>query len=103
MKSLFSSENKGSALSAKQLKNLVRWEKERADGKWFWIFRRASVWFVSLILLFGLISYFAPEQISFSSNHFVVIAAMLAGYIVDSLFDWSKMEKLYGSLSLTND
>jgi hypothetical protein len=103
MKSLFSSENKGSALSAKQLKKLARWEKERAEGKWFWIFRRASIWFVSLILLFAFISFAAPEQIIFSANHFLVVAAMLVGYVVDSLIDWSKMEKLYGSLSLTND
>jgi hypothetical protein len=103
MKSFFSSENKGSALSAKQLRKLARWEKERADGKWFWIFRRTSTWFVSLIMLFGLISFFAPEQISFSPNHLFVVAAMLGGYVVDSLFDWTQMEKLYGSLSLTND
>ena len=103
MKSLFSSENKGSALSAKQLKQLARWEKERADGKWFWIFRRASAWFVSMILLFGAVSFFAPEEISLSSNHLIVVAAMMVGYVVDSLTDWSKMEKLYGSLSLTND
>lgn len=103
MKSLFSSENKGSALSDKQLKKLARWEKERAEGKWFWIFRRASLWFVSLILLFAFISFVAPEQIVFSANHFIVVASMLVGYVVDSLIDWSKMEKLYGSLSLTND
>ena len=103
MKSLFSSENKGSALSAKQLSKLARWEKAKSDGKWFWIFRRTAIWFVSLILLFALISFFAPDKIVFSANHFVVVASMLAGYVIDSLIDWSKMEKLYGSLSLTND
>lgn len=90
-------------MSAKQLKKLARWEKERAEGKWFWIFRRASVWFVSLILLFALISFAAPDKIVFSPNHFIVVVSMLVGYVVDSLIDWSKMEKLYGSLSLTND
>ena len=103
MNSLFTSENKASALSAKQLKKLARWKKERAEGKWFWIFRRASAWFVSLILLFALINYFAPDKISFGVNHFVVVISMLVGYVIDSLTDWSKMEKLYGSLSLTND
>jgi hypothetical protein len=56
-----------------------------------------------MILLFAAVSFFAPEEISFSSNHFVVVAAMMIGYVVDSLTDWSKMEKLYSSLSLTND
>ena len=33
----------GKSLSPKQAEQLSRWEKERADGKWFWIFKRFGV------------------------------------------------------------
>ncbi|MCU1288056.1 MAG: hypothetical protein JWN60_285 [Acidobacteria bacterium] len=103
MNSLFSNEKTGTASSQKHLRKLARWEKERNQGKWFWVFRRTSIWTLSLILLFAAIDYFAPEQIDFSSTQFFVVIFMLGGYVIDSLVDWSKMEKLYQSTALTND
>ena len=103
MKSLFSKEKPDTASSEKHILKLQRWEKERDQGKWFWIFRRTSVWTLSIILLFGFISYFAPDKIDFTGTHFVVVLFMLGGYVIDSLVDWSKMERLYQSASLTND
>lgn len=103
MKSLFSKEKTDTSSSEKHILKLQRWEKERDQGKWFWIFRRTSIWTLSIIVLFGVISYFAPDKIDFTSTHFVVVVFMLGGYVIDSLVDWSKMERLYQSASLTND
>ncbi|HEX8288998.1 MAG TPA: hypothetical protein VF556_13430 [Pyrinomonadaceae bacterium] len=103
MKSLFSNEKTGIVSSQKQIRKLARWEKERNQGKWFWIFRRTCIWTLSLILLFAAINFFAPEKMDFSGTHFLVVLFMLGGYVIDSLVDWSKMEKLYQSASLTND
>lgn len=103
MNSLFSNEKTVSARSQKHIHKLARWEKERNQGKWFWIFRRTCIWTLTIILLFAGIDFLAPDKIDFSSAHFFVVVFMLGGYIIDSLVDWSKMEKLYQSASLTND
>ena len=103
MKSLFSDEKTDTVSSQKQIRKLARWEKERNQGKWFWIFRRTCVWTLSIILLFAGINSFAPDKMDFSSTHFVVVLFMLGGYVIDSMVDWSKMEKLYQSATLTND
>jgi hypothetical protein len=103
MKAFFSNQNAGRTLSPKQLKKLSRWEKERSQGKWFWIFRRTSIWFVAVILMFGALSFYSPESINLEDGQFFVAVFMLGGYVIDSIMDWSKMEKLYQSMALTND
>ncbi len=103
MNSLFSNDETNSRSSEKHLKKLSRWEKDRTNGKWFWIFRRTSIWFVSLLMLFSLIDYFAPVEIDFSGMHLFSVLFMIGGFVLDSHTDWSQMEEIYQSASLTND
>ena len=103
MNSLFSSDETNAVSSEKHIKKLARWEKDRNNGKWFWIFRRTSIWFVSLLMLFALISSFAPVETDFSGMHFFAVVFMIGGFVLDSHVDWSQMEKIYQSGSLTND
>lgn len=93
----------GNSLSPKQAEQLSRWEKERADGKWFWIFKRASAWLVSLILMFGAANYFAGEMVSLGSTQILIAVFMFGGFFIGSIMEWSKMEELYQTTSLTTD
>lgn len=102
----FTNPKNGSArqsLSAKEIEQISRWEKERADGKWFWIFKRASAWLVSVILMFGAANFFAADLISFNPNQIFVAVFMFGGFFVGSVMEWSKMEELYQANSLTTD
>lgn len=102
----FSDPNGGSArksLSAKEIEKISRWEKERADGKWFWIFKRASAWLVSLILMFGAANFFAAELVGLDFNQVIVAAFMFVGFFIGSVMEWTKMEELYEANSLTTD
>jgi len=93
----------GKSSSRKQSELLSRWEKERADGKWFWIFKRASAWLVSLILMFGAANYFAADMVSFGGTQILVAVFMFGGFFIGSIMEWSKMEELYQTTSLTTD
>jgi hypothetical protein len=93
----------GTSLSPQQIEQINRWEKERADGKWFWIFKRASAWLVSVILMFGAANYFAGEMVSFGGGQVVVAAFMFGGFFIGSIMEWAKMEELYETTSLTTD
>lgn len=91
------------SLSQKQIDQLSRWEKERADGKWFWIFKRTSAWLVSLILMFGAANYFAAQLVSFDAGQMTVALFMLGGFFIGSVMEWTKMEEMYQANSLTTD
>jgi hypothetical protein len=93
----------GNSLSPQQVEKLSRWEKERADGKWFWIFKRASAWLVSVILMFGAANYFAADMVSFGGNQIMVALFMFGGFFIGSVMEWAKMEELYETNSLTTE
>jgi hypothetical protein len=106
MKFNFTDPRKGFAnksLSRKEIEKISRWEKERADGKWFWIFKRASAWLVSLILMFGAANFFAAEMVSFDGTQIFVALFMFGGFFAGSIMEWTKMEELYQANSLTTD
>lgn len=91
------------SLSPKQLAKLSRWEKERDNGKWFWIFRRSAIWFLSLILAFAAFTVSGVNEIAFRDEQLFIVFFMLAGYVVSSFLDWSKMEKQYRTYVLAKD
>jgi len=93
----------GNSLSPKQAEKISRWETERADGKWFWIFKRASAWLVSVILMFGAANYFAADKVSFDGSQVLVALFMFGGFFIGSIMEWAKMEELYETTSLTTD
>ena len=91
------------SLSAREIEKISRWEKERAEGKWFWIFRRASAWLVSIILMFGAANFFAADFVSFDAGQIFVALFMFGGFFAGTLMEWTKMEELYQANSLTTD
>ncbi len=91
------------SLSPKQLEKLSRWEKERSDGKWFWIFRRSAAWFLCVILIFAAALVLGISAISFKDEQVFVVGFMFAGFVFSSFLDWTKMEKLYQNYILTRD
>jgi hypothetical protein len=88
-------------LSEKDSAVIARWEKERAEGKWFWIFKRAAAWIFIAILLYGAAQILTPNLISLSGDQFYIAVFMFAGFFVGSVMEWSKMEKFYAKNSLT--
>ena len=76
------------------------WKKQRADGKWFWLFKRAAVWLTFVILLFGAGNFLFPEQVNFQGTQIFIAVFMFAGYLIGSLNEWSKMEKTLQTQSL---
>jgi hypothetical protein len=95
--------NVSKTLSEKDSAIIARWEKERADGKWFWIFKRASAWVFVAILLYGAAQILTPNLISLSGDQLYIAVFMFAGFFVGSVMEWSKMEKLYQRNALAID
>jgi hypothetical protein len=95
--------SKNAANSDKQLKIAARWEKERADGKWFWIFRRACIWLLTVIMAYGAATIVWPDVPAFDASQFFIVLFMLAGYVASLMMDWAKLEETYRGRSLTND
>jgi hypothetical protein len=89
------SPNVNNSLSKRESEIIARWEKERADGKWFWIFKRAAAWLFVAILLYGAASVLTPDLISFEGDQIYIAVFMFAGFFVGSILEWSKMEQLY--------
>jgi hypothetical protein len=89
------------SLSAKDSAIIARWEKQRADGKWFWVFKRAAAWLFVAILLYGAAQILTPNLISLDGEQFYVALFMFAGFFAGSIIEWSKMEKFYAKNSLT--
>lgn len=90
-------------LSKKDFELIARWEKERADGKWFWIFKRAAAWLFTAIMLYGAVNFFTPELINFGGSQFYIAVFMFAGFFAGSVMEWSKMENFYKKNSLPAD
>lgn len=90
-------------LSKKDFEIIARWEKERADGKWFWIFKRAAAWLFTAIVLYGATQFFAPQLISFDGNQIYIAVFMFGGFFAGSVLEWSKMEDFYQKNSVTAD
>lgn len=81
--------------SALQLQKLARWEKDRAEGKWFWIFKRTASWLVSILLMVAAGHFLGFEMNLFQTGELMIVGGMMGGFVVSSLFDWSKMEQQY--------
>ena len=91
----FSKQNTNRNLSPEEMEKLARWEKQRADGKWFWIFKRASSWLLSIILLLIAANFLGIELNLFQNGQFFIVFCMMGGFVVSSAFDWTKMEEKY--------
>lgn len=91
----FSKQDTTRNLSPEEIKNLARWEKQREDGKWFWIFKRAASWLLSIILLLIAANFFGADLNLFHDGQFLIVFCMMGGYVVSSIFDWTKMEEKY--------
>ena len=99
----FTTPKTGKTVSQLQAEKFTNWEKERANGKWFWIFKRAAAWLTLMIIMFGAVKFYSPETITFDGNQIFVALFMFGGFFVGTIFEWSKMEKEFSQLNLTND
>lgn len=103
MKFRFTDSKAGKTVSEQQAEKLVHWEKERANGKWFWVFKRAAAWLTLMIVMFGAVEFYSPETISLDVNQLFIALFMFGGFFAGTILEWSKMEKQFQELSLTND
>jgi hypothetical protein len=74
---------------------MARWEKLRAEGKWFWIFKRGAVWLTLVLLLYGLGALFFPTLFNFQKIQLYILLGMFGGFMISSILEWSKMETAY--------
>ncbi len=74
---------------------IAHWEKLRAEGKWFWIFKRGAAWLASMLFLYGSGLLLFPNILHFEPFQFYILLGMFGGFMVSSLFEWTKMEAEY--------
>ena len=103
MKFNFTDPETGTASLQKRLETLANWEQHRADGKWFWLFKRSAIWLTTVLVLFGTGSFLFPEMINFQGPQIFIAVFMFGGYFIGSLNEWSKMEKLFQSQSYSSE
>ena len=99
----FTGSKAGKTVSEQQDERFAYREKERANGKWFWIFKRAAAWLTLMIVMFGAVKFYSPETITFDGSQIFVALFMFGGFFAGTILEWSKMEKEFHELSLTND
>lgn len=84
-----------SSLSSEDVEKIVRWEKERGEGKAFWIFRRAAAWLFVAILLYGAANFFFSDFIKLDLRQSFIAGFMFLGFVFGLHLEWSKMEDFY--------
>jgi hypothetical protein len=94
--------NFGAKSAPKAAVAAARREKLQADGKWFWLFKRGAVWLSIILVSYGLGGIFLPETFDFQSNQLLILSGMFGAFLVNSVFEWSKMEKSYQEQHETN-
>ncbi len=85
----------GNSSLQQRLDERARREKQRADGKSFWLFKRSAIWLTAVLLMFGTASFLFPGTIRFQSNQIFIAVFMFGGYFVGSLKEWGKMERMF--------
>jgi hypothetical protein len=93
----------GETVSQQQAKQIARWKKERENGKWFWVFKRAAAWLTLMIVMFGAVKFYSPETLNFDGDQFFIAIFMFSGFFIGSIREWSNLEKQLDSMPLTND
>ena len=93
----------GKTVSQLHSEQFARLEKERHNGKWFWIFKRLAAWLTLMIVMFGAVKFYSPETIIFDGDQIFVGLFMFGGFFAGTILEWSKLEKEFQALSLTND
>jgi amino acid transporter len=73
-------------------KQFLRWEKQRKNGKWFWIIKVALMWaFVMFSAFYIYFWYFnRPTVAVFSMIPFLIFGGFIVGFV-----GWNKSEGSY--------
>jgi hypothetical protein len=85
----------GDDYTQRQMTAVARWEKVQADGKWLWLFKRGAIWLTLLLFIYGLGAWLVPSEFNFQITQFYMLVGMFGAFMVNSIIEWSKMEKAY--------
>ena len=85
----------GENYNQRQMNSIARWEKLQADGKWLWIFKRGATWLALMLFIYGTGAWLVPTEFNFQTTQFYILLGMFAAFLINSILEWSKMERTY--------
>jgi hypothetical protein len=85
----------GAKSASENVVTAQRLEKLQADGKWLWIFKRGASWITLICLFYGVGAFFVPSFFNFQPAQFLILSGMFVGFLVNSIFEWSKLEQSF--------